>query len=80
MLSDLLFCSLVFRLVGALLTLSPEYCFVAEDDMGVCGYLVGARCAKKFWKQYEIAYLPEIREKYQKPANTDRELNHAEVR
>ena len=72
--------SYIFRLVGALLTLSPEYCFVAEDDSGVCAYLVAALDAKKFWAKYEIAYLPEMREKYEKPnAEEDKEMTEAEV-
>ncbi|XP_076812600.1 protein O-GlcNAcase-like [Clavelina lepadiformis] len=66
------------RLVGALLTLSPEYCFVVEDEEGLCGYLAAALDAKKFWKKYELAYLPEMREKYEKPESNDDEMTQVE--
>uniref|UniRef100_H2Z2S4 protein O-GlcNAcase n=1 Tax=Ciona savignyi TaxID=51511 RepID=H2Z2S4_CIOSA len=65
------------RLIGALLTLSPEYCFVVEDNEGVCGYLAATHNAKDFWRKYEIAYLPEMREKYSKPEAED-EMTEAE--
>uniref|UniRef100_F6V549 GH84 domain-containing protein n=1 Tax=Ciona intestinalis TaxID=7719 RepID=F6V549_CIOIN len=65
------------RLTGALLTLSPEYCFVVEDESGICGYLAATLNAKDFWKKYELAYLPEMREKYAKPESED-EMNDAE--
>ena len=72
--------SLFRRLVGALLTLSPEYCFVAEDDSGLCGYLLAALDSKKFWTKYELAYLPEMRVKYEKPtAENDKDLSEIEV-
>nr|CAB3263810.1 bifunctional protein NCOAT-like [Phallusia mammillata] len=65
------------ELVGALLTLSPEYCFVVEDESGVCGYLAATLNAQKFWKKYEMAYLPEMREKYEKP-ESDEEMSEVE--
>ena len=70
-----------YRLAGALLMFSPEYCFVAEDDVGICGCLLATLDSKKFWTKYELAYLPEMREKYEKPtAENDKELTEAEVR
>ena len=77
-------CSIVnvvfFRLLGALLTLSPDYSFVVEDELGVCGYLAATLHAKSFWKKYEVAYLPEMREKYMKPDTDSKDINEAEVR
>ena len=77
--NNILFVSTLNRLVGALLTLSPEYCFVVEDEEGLCGYLAAALDAKKFWKKYELAYLPEMREKYEKPESNDDEMTQVEV-
>jgi len=57
--------------------LSPEYCFVVEDENSICGYLAATLNAKKFWKKYELAYLPEMREKYSKPECED--MSEAEV-
>nr|XP_039262504.1 protein O-GlcNAcase-like [Styela clava] len=55
------------RLVGGLLTLSPEYCFILEDEQGICGYLVATADAKAFWKKYSIAFSPDVGEKYSLP-------------
>ena len=63
-----------------MLTLSPDYSFVVEDEQGVCGYLAATLHAKSFWQKYEVAYLPEMREKYVKPEQTDdKDINEAEV-
>lgn len=69
----------LYRLVGALLILCPEYCFVAEDDNGVCGYLVAALDAKKFWTKYEIAYLPDLLQKYERPSDTEQGMTEPQV-
>lgn len=61
------------RLVGGLLTLSPEYCFVVEDKHGICGYFAGTADAKSFWRRYEISFLPEIKKKYTKRNDEDEE-------
>lgn len=63
----------VFRIAGGLLTLSPQYCFVVEDKLGICGYLVGTADAKAFWRKYEISLLPELKEKYKKQSDEDEE-------
>jgi len=56
------------RFVGGLLTLSPKYAFVVEDeDCHICGYLAAALDARRFWTKYEMAYLPALRSKYPSP-------------
>ena len=37
-----------------------------EDEFGICGYLVGTVDAKSFWKKYDVAFLPDVKEKYKK--------------
>ncbi|RUS72113.1 hypothetical protein EGW08_020126 [Elysia chlorotica] len=59
------------KLLGKFLTLSPEYGFVIEDDMGVCGYAVAALDARELAKKVEVAWLPAMREKYQAPDKKD---------
>ena len=57
----------VFRLVGRFLTLSPEFCFVAEDPQGVCGYVLAARDAVQFKEKTCTVWTPTMCEKYPKP-------------
>ncbi|XP_066145811.1 protein O-GlcNAcase isoform X1 [Euwallacea fornicatus] len=52
------------RIVGPYLTLHPEFCFVVEDDIGVVGYACAAPDYKKFRVKQEIAWIPEICQKY----------------
>ena len=53
---------------------------MAEDDSGLCGYLAASLDSKKFWTKYELAYLPDMREKYGKPTvENDKELSETEV-
>lgn len=70
-----LFC---FRLVGSMVTLSPECCYVVEDDDGLMGYCVAALDARHLQQQQQMAWLPAMREKYPKPQQAV-ELTPAEV-
>ena len=70
--------SLIDRLVGAFLALSPEYCFVIEDDSGVYGYVLAAVNVPDFAIKVDMAWLPAMREKYPKPDKNDN-LTPAEV-
>ncbi len=66
-------------MIGAFLSLSPEFCFVILDEEGICGYAVAALSAQDFQKKATEMYLPAMREKYPK---TEKEegLTPAEVR
>ncbi|XP_048464811.1 protein O-GlcNAcase isoform X2 [Rhincodon typus] len=54
-------------LVGGLLTLSPDYCFVLEDEGSICGYALGTVDVKPFCKKCKVSWIPAMREKYIKP-------------
>ncbi|KAK3590145.1 hypothetical protein CHS0354_041199 [Potamilus streckersoni] len=54
------------RLIGSLVTLSPEYCFVVEDREGVCGYAVAALDTKDLQKKSEMSWIPAMCQKYPK--------------
>lgn len=54
-------------LVGGYLCLSPEFCFVVEDDNGICGYSLAALDTRQFEKKLQLAYLPELCSKYPAP-------------
>lgn len=52
------------RIVGPYITLHPEFCFVIEDDMGIVGYACAAPDYKKFRIKQELAWIPDMCEKY----------------
>lgn len=63
-----------FLLVGGFLTLSNEYCFVVEDETGVCGYALAALDAQQFSKKLEAAWTPELCVKYPVPIKESSEM------
>ena len=72
------FCVALCRLVGRFLALSPEFCFVVEDQQGVCGYALSARDAKSFMTKTRESWTPAMCEKYPKPLQDD--ISPAEVK
>ncbi|XP_018901156.1 protein O-GlcNAcase isoform X2 [Bemisia tabaci] len=52
------------RLVAGFLILSPELCFVVEDETGIVGYACAALNAKQFYTQLESSWLPVMCTKY----------------
>jgi GNAT superfamily N-acetyltransferase len=49
------------------LKLSPELCFVAADDLGVAGYVVGALDTLSFERLLEDQWWPALRAAYEEP-------------
>ncbi|KFP67603.1 Bifunctional protein NCOAT, partial [Cariama cristata] len=70
------FVARVLNLRG-LLTLSLDYCFVLEDEDGICGYALGTVDVTPFIKKCKMSWIPFMQEKYTKP-NSDKELSEAE--
>ncbi len=54
------------RFVGALLTVSQEYCFVIEGEEGVCGYVCSALDSADLHEKM-VAWTVRMRDKYPKP-------------
>jgi protein O-GlcNAcase/histone acetyltransferase len=54
------------RMIGAYLTLCPEYTFVCENslDGSIVGYACVAPDARTFYTRHNVAWLPEMRLKY----------------
>lgn len=52
------------RIVGPYITIHPEFCLVVEDDSGVVGYACASPDYKKFRVKQELAWIPEMCEKY----------------
>ena len=59
--------------IGGFLTLSPEFCFVVEDEQSICGYALAAVDAVQFSKKVELAWMPDLRRKY--PFNSPTQAN-----
>ncbi|WP_296600139.1 GNAT family N-acetyltransferase [Phenylobacterium sp.] len=51
-------------------TLEPDYAFVAEDDEGVAGYILGTPDTRAFEARCEADWWPALRERYADPADT----------
>ncbi|CAH1990493.1 unnamed protein product [Acanthoscelides obtectus] len=60
------------RIVGPYLTLHPEFCFVVEDENNIVGYACASPDYQKFRAKQEIAWIPEMCEKY--PADCAKDL------
>ncbi|XP_053305820.1 protein O-GlcNAcase [Spea bombifrons] len=65
------------KLVGGLLSHSLDYCFVLEDEDGICGYAVGTVDVAPYLKKCKNTWIPFMQEKYTKP-KSDKELSAAE--
>ncbi|KAG8435392.1 hypothetical protein GDO86_013371 [Hymenochirus boettgeri] len=65
------------KLVGGLLSHSLDYCFVLEDDDGICGYAVGTVDVTPYLTKCKHSWIPFMQEKYSKPQG-DKELSAAE--
>lgn len=52
---------------GPYLALEPERAFVAEDDEGVVGYVVGAAETRAFEAAQNARWWPALRRRYEKP-------------
>ncbi|XP_014662166.1 PREDICTED: protein O-GlcNAcase-like isoform X2 [Priapulus caudatus] len=59
------------KFVGGMVTLSPEYSFVVDDDEGPCGYMLAVLDSKEYFAKYEAVWIPEMRAKYPAPNKTD---------
>ncbi|XP_027034138.1 protein O-GlcNAcase isoform X1 [Tachysurus fulvidraco] len=61
--------------LGASLALCPEYGFVLEDELGVCGCVAGILDVRSFVKRCQATWLPAMRDKY--PTRTYLANGHA---
>lgn len=60
--------------------MSPDYCFVVEDDTGICGYALAALDARQLRTKWEVCWVPELLRKYPAPKKEGGEmLTPAEV-
>ncbi|XP_070785948.1 protein O-GlcNAcase [Enoplosus armatus] len=52
------------RCLGPCLALCPEYSFILEDELGVCGCVLGILDVRSFAKRCQASWLPAMRDKY----------------
>ncbi|CAN9509452.1 unnamed protein product [Ophioblennius macclurei] len=52
------------RCLGPCLALCPEYSFVLEDELGVCGCVLGISDVRSFAKRCQASWIPAMRDKY----------------
>ncbi|KAJ0055853.1 hypothetical protein NL108_013803, partial [Boleophthalmus pectinirostris] len=52
------------RCLGACLALCPEYSFILEDELGVCGCVLGVLDVRSFSKRCQASWYPAMRDKY----------------
>ncbi|XP_074480818.1 protein O-GlcNAcase isoform X2 [Sebastes fasciatus] len=52
------------RCLGPCLALCPEYCFILEDELGVCGCMLGILEVRSFAKRCQASWMPAMRDKY----------------
>ncbi|TNN50498.1 Protein O-GlcNAcase [Liparis tanakae] len=52
------------RCFGPCLALCPEYCFILEDELGVCGCVLGIVDVRSFAKRCQACWMPAMRDKY----------------
>ena len=62
--------------VGAYLTLFPEYCFVTENmsDGSIVAFALTCPDATLFYSRHNVAWLPEMRQKYPRKVNDVNEV------
>ncbi len=54
--------------VGPYLEFEPDFAFAAQDQQGVCGYVLGALDSKRFYRQFETEWLPALRREHAAPS------------
>ncbi|XP_005950142.1 protein O-GlcNAcase [Haplochromis burtoni] len=52
------------RCLGPCLALCPEYSFILEDELGVCGCVLGILDVRSFAKRCQASWIPAMRDKY----------------
>lgn len=52
---------------GPYVTLEPLRAFVVEDEIDICGYVLGALDTKKFRERFIAEWLPPLQKRYSDP-------------
>jgi ribosomal protein S18 acetylase RimI-like enzyme len=60
--------------------LEPDLCFMLEDSLGVCGYIVAAADSLHFANRFEHEWLPPLRRDHPLPDPADQSRDAAMIR
>ena len=63
---------------GPYISLEPESAFVLEDEIGVCGYIIGTLNTKSFYNKVKSDWLPKLQKKYTDPIESSKPWNKDE--
>lgn len=58
----------------------PESCFLLEDDLGVCGYIIGTPDSQGFRERLEREWFAALRQQYALPDVSDTSRDAAMIR
>ena len=62
--------------VGPYLHLEPAFALMLEDELGVCGYCLGALDTPKFFHRFVTEWLPPLRRDFPAPTGDPLSLIH----
>ena len=63
---------------GPYINLEPESAFLLEDEMGICGYIIGALDTLSFFNKVKSDWLPELQKQYSDPTESSKPWNKDE--
>ena len=63
---------------GPYINLEPESAFLLEDEMGVCGYIMGALDTLSFFNKVKSDWLPKLQKQYSDPTESSKPWNKDE--
>ena len=64
--------------VGPYLEFEPELSLILEDDLGVCGYALGAFDSRAFYARYEAEWRPRLVAQFAAPDGDGRSWTHSQ--
>jgi ribosomal protein S18 acetylase RimI-like enzyme len=53
---------------GPYINLEPESAFMLEDEIGICGYIIGALDTQSFFNKVKSNWLPALQKQYTEPS------------
>uniref|UniRef100_A0A8D3B2P6 protein O-GlcNAcase n=1 Tax=Scophthalmus maximus TaxID=52904 RepID=A0A8D3B2P6_SCOMX len=68
------------RCLGPCLALCPEYSFILEDELGVCGCVLGISDVRSFAKRCQANWIPAMRDKYPPKGGNTQSYTQVSVR
>lgn len=64
--------------VGPYLRFEPDLSLILEDDLGVCGYALGAFDSRAFYQRYEQEWRPELCARFPAPSGPPETWNRVQ--